>query len=89
MCWPPNEWQTYDIDFTAAKFDGQGKEIANARMAVRQNGVLIHTDEEVPFLPTNSYKDRIKPHPKEPGTFELQAHDNHVQYRIIWILEKK
>lgn len=89
MCYPPNAWQTYDVDYTAPRFDAQGQQIAHARMTVRHNGVLIHTDEEIPFLPTNSYKDRIKPHPREPGTIELQAHGNHVQYRNFWVVEKK
>ena len=30
MCYPPLAWQTYDIDFTAAQYDG-GKKTANAR----------------------------------------------------------
>ncbi len=88
MCRPPNEWQTYDIDFTAPQFDAQGKQTALARMTVNHNGKLIHSDEEIPFLPTNSYKDRIKPHPKEPGNIRLQAHHNHVQYRNIWLVEQ-
>jgi hypothetical protein len=88
MCYPPNAWQTYDIDFTSPRFDESGKQTDLARITVHHNGVLIHTDEEIPFLPTNSYKDRIKPHPKAPGTFELQAHSNHVQYRNIWLMEK-
>ena len=88
MCYPPNVWQTYDIDYTAPRFDAAGKQTALARITVRHNGKLIHTDEEIPFLPTNSYKDRIKPHPREPGPFEIQAHGNHVQYRNIWLVEK-
>ena len=88
MCYPPNVWQTYDIDYTAPRFDESGNQTALARITVRHNGKLIHTDEEIPFLPTNSYKDRIKPHPKGPGHFEIQAHGNHVKYRNIWILEK-
>lgn len=89
MCRPPGVWQSYDIEFTAAKFDEKGKQIANARITVNHNGKLIHNDEEIPLVPTNSYKDRIGAHPKGPGHFQLQAHRNHVQYRNIWIAEKK
>ena len=89
MCRPPNEWQSYDIEFTAPKFDDKGKQIANARITVNHNGKLIHNDEEIPLVPTNSYKDRIGAHPQGPGHFQLQAHRNHVQYRNIWVMEKK
>ena len=41
MCFPPLRWQTYDVDYTAAK-DGKP-----ARMTVKQNGVVIHDKVEL------------------------------------------
>ena len=83
MCFPPLTWQTYDIDFTAAKFEG-GKKIAHARMTVKLNGVAIHQDVEVPKSTTASPK---KEGP-EPGFVYIQNHGNPVRLRNIWVLPK-
>ena len=47
MSYPPLAWQTYDVDFTAAAYDG-GKKVKNSRMTVRHNGVEVLKDVEVP-----------------------------------------
>ena len=82
MCLPPMVWQTYDVDFTAPKFDQQGKKVANARLKLHHNGVVIH-DLELP---------RGTPgrQPEGPGLrpIHLQGHGCRVCYRNIW-LEKK
>ena len=84
MCYPPLTWQTYDVDFTPAKFDETGKKIANARMTVRQNGVLIQDDVEVPKATTAA---PVKEGP-EPGPLYIQNHGNPVRYKNIWLVEK-
>jgi len=83
MCFPPMTWQTYDVDFTAPKFDGEGKRVSPARLTVRHNGVVIHDDLELPH-------DTPGGQPEGPGPrgIQLQGHGCHVQYRNIW-LEKK
>lgn len=81
LCFPPLSWQTYDIDFTAAKFDESGKKIADARMTVRQNGVLIHENVTVDHATTAS---PLQEGP-EPGPLYLQDHGNPVRFRNIWI----
>jgi len=84
MCYPPLRWQTYDVEFTAAKYDSAGNKTANARITVRHNGVLIHDDQELSHSTTAS---PMKEGP-EPGPIYLQSHGNPVFYRNIWIVKK-
>ena len=83
LCFPPLVWQTYDIDFTAAKFDGAGKKTKNAVITVKHNGVIIHDQVEISG-PTGGGK----PETAEPGAIQLQGHGNPVYYRNVWIVEK-
>ena len=83
MCLPPLSWQTYDVDFTAAKFDDSGKKIKDAQMTVRHNGVVIHKDVKLPKKTTAAPVNEGK----EPGPLYLQNHGNPVRYRNIWVVE--
>ena len=82
---PPLSWQTYDIDYVAAKFDAAGKKVSNALLTVKHNGVLIHDRVEVGKNTTASGQGEGA----EPGPISLQNHGNPVFYRNIWIVEKK
>ena len=84
MCFPPLSWQTYDVEFTAAKYDSDGKMTAHPRMTVKHNGVIIHDDVELPKSTTAA---PLKPGPDD-GPIFLQNHGNPVQYRNIWVVEK-
>jgi hypothetical protein len=83
MCYPPLAWQTYDIDFTAAKYDESGQKTKNARVTIKHNGVVIHDDLELPKGTPG--KDPEGPGPS--GVF-LQDHGNPVVFRNIWVVEK-
>jgi hypothetical protein len=82
-CLPPLAWQTYDIDFTAPRFDGD-KKVANARMTVRHNGILIHDDQEIPTFTPGGPRKQEAPR----GPLFLQNHGNPVRYRNVWVLPK-
>lgn len=83
MCLPPLAWQTYDIDFIAAKYDAAGKKASNARITVKHNGVVIHNDREL-TAGTPGYRPEG---PERLGLF-LQNHGNPVAFRNIWAIEK-
>jgi len=84
MCYPPLRWQTYDIEFTAAKYE-DGKKVKNAIATVKHNGIVIHKNLEIPSGtpggPVNKEEDTA-------GPVFLQNHNNPVRYRNIWFKSK-
>lgn len=83
MCLPPLSWQTYDIDFTSARYDDDGKKTANARVTIKHNGVLIHDDLELPHGTPGYHSES-----PEPDSLFLQNHGNPVAFRNIWVTTK-
>jgi len=84
VCRKPGEWQSYDIWFTAPKFDSEGELLSPARITVWQNGVLIQNDFEI--IGRNWFIHRYLPHEaKEP--LLIQDHNCPVRFRNIWIQE--
>lgn len=84
MCYPPLTWQTYDITYTAAKYDDDGKLTKNPRVTVLHNGVKIHDDVELPGE-RNTTAAPLKAG-NSPGPVYLQNHGCPVRYRNIWVL---
>ena len=82
MCSPPLQWQTYDYDFKAARYEN-GKKVKNARVTIRHNGVVIHKNLELP----KGTPGRQGEGP-DPAPLYLQGHGNPVVYRNIWVVAK-
>ena len=83
MALPPLVWQTYDVDFTSARFNDTGKKIQNARVTIKHNGVVIHDDLEL----THGTPGKHKEGPTADILY-LQGHGNPVVFRNVWAVKK-
>ncbi len=81
MCLPPLSWQTYDIYFTAARFDDEGNKTAGARITALHNGTAIHDDVEIAGKTGAGKKEG-----PDPLTILWQNHGNPVHFRNLWIV---
>jgi Domain of Unknown Function (DUF1080) len=81
-CLPPEQWQTYDITFKAARFDADGKKTAGARVTILQNGKKIQDDVEIKDV-TGGH---LSTESAEPGPILLQYHHNSIRFRNVWIM---
>jgi hypothetical protein len=78
---PPETWQSFIIDFTAARFDRSGVVTESPRMTVWQNGIRIQNDVELPApTPGGLGSDVV-----ERGPLMLQDHGQLVRYRNLSI----
>jgi len=87
-CRKPGEWQTYDIIYTAPRFDEDTTVyFTPPRVTVLHNGVLIQNNVSLrgPTLYIGIPEYSIKKH--DSGPILLQDHGNPVAYRNIWIRE--
>ena len=85
---PPTEWNTYDIFWTAPRFNENGTLKSPAYITAVHNGVLIQNHFELkgdtPFnRPPKYTKHAAK------GPISIQDHGNPVRFRNIWVREIK
>ena len=82
---PPGQWQTLDVGFTAASYDGDGPDAtktAPAKLTVTYNGVPLFDEAEVPGTTGGAKLDES---PAE-GALYLQDHGDPVVYRNVWFV---
>ena len=80
----PGEWNTYDVFWTAPRFEQDGKLKSPAYITVMHNGVLILNHFELkgdtPFNRPPKYTKHA-----EKGPISLQDHGDPVRFRNIWV----
>jgi len=85
-CKKPGEWQTYDIIWTAPRFDAVRNLASPARVTVIHNGVLLLNDFELKGQTRYIGNAYYTPHGASP--IKLQAHGDKsdpLSFRNIWV----
>jgi len=85
-CRKPGEWQTYDMIWTAPRFDEAGELVEPAYVTVLHNGVLIQNHFKLEGDTPYTRPPRYLKHP-DKLPLKLQYHGNPVRFRNIWIRE--
>lgn len=88
-CAPAGTWQSYDIIWTAPRFDAQGKLISPARITAIHNGVLIQNNTEVKGITRYIGQPHYK---KAHGASAIMLQDHGdpsepISFRNIWLRE--
>ena len=79
-CKPALEWQTYDVIFRAPRLNDAGEMLANVRVTVIQNGLVILNNVQLPGMTGANIDSAVG----KPGPLLLQDHGNHLKFRNIW-----
>lgn len=84
----PGQWQTYDVVWTAPRFNNDGSLKHPARATVFLNGVLVQNDVELQGATVYVGKPHYKAH--GPSPIKLQDHGDPsepISFRNIWVRE--
>lgn len=82
----PGEWQTYDIIFTAPRFDEQKNLLSPAYVTVLHNGIVVQNHAELLGGTFYDKPPHYEPH-ADKLPIHLQFHGNPVKFRNIWVRE--
>ncbi len=85
-CKAPGKWQTYDIFFTAPKFNADQSLKTPAYITVIQNGILVQNHVELKGPTEYVGQPQYKYH-ADKLPIHLQDHNNPTSFRNIWIRE--
>lgn len=85
---PPGFWQSYDVIWTAPRFNANGSVKSKARVTVFFNGILVQNDVELKG--ETEYIGIPEYHAHGPSPIKLQAHGDPskpISFRNIWVRE--
>lgn len=85
-CRKPGEWQTFDIIFTAPRFNADGSLKEPAYVTVLQNGVLVQNHSKLLGATAWDSAPAYTAH-AEKAPIAIQDHGNPVRFRRIWVRE--
>ncbi len=82
---PESGWHTYDVIYSAPKFNKDGHLIKRGMVTVLHNGVVVQNNTEIQG--TTEYIGLPKMQAHGAGPIALQDHGDLVSFRNIWIRE--
>ena len=85
---PPNEWNTFDVAFTAPRFNEDGTLTSPAYVTLLHNGVLVQNHVELVGGTRSDLIPKYRPHAEKLPLY-IQDHGNPVRFRNIWAREIK
>lgn len=80
---PAGQWHSYDILYTAPRFNKDGILIKKGMVTVLHNGVVVHYNTQIEG--TTEYIGMPKVIAHGPGPIGLQDHGDLVSFKNIWI----
>jgi hypothetical protein len=78
------EWNTYEIEFQAPRYEGDQKVSSAVIVEAKLNGVVVQTNTSVPGTTSAGL-----PEAPGPAGLLLQDHSNQVWFKNIWVIPRE